>query len=618
MNNLKLGVRLGLGFGVVLLLMAIITGMSLFRLADQDEASQQLITDLYPKAAASQQLSYLTMDTARLVRNLIILADENSMAPNKAALDKNIATTGTLVGTLEKLADTAEERALIQDIKAQSATYIAFSQEVATLGIQNKNEEGQQLLFGPRYAIQGTYLATLRKMVELQEKNMQQGGEVAHAAYLNARMIVWIVALIAALIGMVCAFFITRSVTAPLQDAVDAADRVADGNLSVPIVSHSKDETGTLLTALQRMQNNLVQTVSAVRGNAESVATASAEISQGNNDLSQRTEQQASALEQTAASMEELGSTVRQNADNARQANQLAQDASEVAVKGGEVVNQVVDTMKGINESSRKIADIISVIDSIAFQTNILALNAAVEAARAGEQGRGFAVVASEVRSLAGRSADAAKEIKDLISASVERVEQGTALVDQAGNTMTEVVTSIRRVTAIVGEISAASREQSDGVAQVGEAVVQMDQATQQNAALVEESAAAASGLRVQADQLVQAVAVFKLAAGSGASSASSAYVASAPAAPVRKPVALPARAAPAPAPRAVAQPARARLAAPSATAPGAAKPTAGKAPAASKAPTQKPRAMAPPPANAPAAAPASGGKHNADDWETF
>ncbi|GKS86428.1 MCP four helix bundle domain-containing protein [Acidovorax sp. SUPP1855] len=613
MKNLKLGVRLGLGFGVVLLLMAIITGMSLYRLADQDEASQQLINDLYPKAAASQQLSYLTMDTARLVRNLIILADEKAMAPNKAALDKNVASIGTLIGTLEKLAETAEERALIQDIKTQSATYIAFSQDVAALGIQNKNEEGQQLLFGPRYAIQGTYLATLKKMVELEEKNMRDGGAAAHAAYLSARMIVWAVALIAALIGAVFAFFITRSVTAPLQDAVDAADRVADGNLSVPIVAQSRDETGALLTALQRMQSNLVQTVGTVRGNAESVATASAEIAQGNNDLSQRTEQQASALEETAASMEQLGSTVRQNADNARQANQLAQDASDVAVKGGEVVNQVVDTMKGINDSSRKISDIISVIDGIAFQTNILALNAAVEAARAGEQGRGFAVVASEVRSLAGRSADAAKEIKNLISASVERVEQGTALVDQAGATMQEVVTSIRRVTAIVGEISAASREQSDGVAQVGEAVVQMDQATQQNAALVEQSAAAASGLRVQADQLVQAVAVFKLAPGSGMAAPRPAVMAPPASAPVRPTAALPAQAATAARPTPKTAPSR--LSAPAAKAP------AGKAPAAPAAPTApapKPRAIAAPPAAAAAATPAAGGKHNSDDWETF
>jgi len=262
------------------------------------------------------------------------------------------------------------------------------------------------------------------------------------------------------------------------------------------------------------MQAQLSRIVGAVRQSADNISTASNEVAQGNNDLSARTEEQASALEETAASMEELSSTVKQNADNAKQANQLALGASTVAIKGGEVVSQVVTTMKGINDSSKKIADIISVIDGIAFQTNILALNAAVEAARAGEQGRGFAVVASEVRSLAGRSADAAKEIKTLITASVERVEQGTALVDQAGTKMSEVVDAIKRVTDIMGEISAASQEQSAGVAQVGEAVTQMDQATQQNAALVEESAAAAESLKAQAQQLVSAVSVFKLSQG--------------------------------------------------------------------------------------------------------
>lgn len=266
------------------------------------------------------------------------------------------------------------------------------------------------------------------------------------------------------------------------------------------------------------MQSSLVKVVSSVRQGSESVATASAEIAHGNHDLSSRTESQASALEQTAASMEELGAAVKQNAESARTANQLAQSASTVAIQGGEVVGRVVETMKGINESSRKIFDIISVIDGIAFQTNILALNAAVEAARAGEQGRGFAVVASEVRSLAGRSAEAAKEIKSLIGASVERVEQGSALVDQAGKTMTEVVASIRRVTDIMGEISAASNEQAMGVAQVGEAVTHMDQATQQNAALVEEMAAAASSLKSQAEDLVQTVAVFELGNHAGAS----------------------------------------------------------------------------------------------------
>ena len=304
---------------------------------------------------------------------------------------------------------------------------------------------------------------------------------------------------------------ITRTTTSSVNVALKLARAVAAGDLSQRIEARGNDEMGHLLGALAEMQASLAKVVTTVRQGSEGVATASAEIAQGNNDMSARTESQASALEQTAASMEELSGTVRQNADSARAANQLAVSASSVAVRGGEVVAQVVDTMRGISVSSRKISDIIQVIDGIAFQTNILALNAAVEAARAGEQGRGFAVVASEVRSLAGRSADAAKEIKMLINASVERVEHGTALVDQAGATMTEVVTSIRRVTDIMGEISAASNEQALGVAQVGEAVKQMDEVTQQNAALVEEMAAAASSLKNQSSDLVDAVSVFKL-----------------------------------------------------------------------------------------------------------
>ena len=349
---------------------------------------------------------------------------------------------------------------------------------------------------------------------ELMEKLSAAETATAEAASRDASrntVVAIAVMLMATAIGLAIGFWLSRQITNPLGNAVGLAEQVAQGALNNRFDVQGQDEIGDLLRSLQSMQSSLAQVVANVRRGSEGVASASAEIAQGNHDLSARTEQQASALEETAASMEELSSTVKQNADSARTANQLAQSASTVAVQGGDVVNQVVETMRDINDSSRKIADIIGVIDGIAFQTNILALNAAVEAARAGEQGRGFAVVASEVRALAGRSAEAAKEIKSLISASVEKVEHGTALVDQAGTTMNEVVSSIKRVTDIMGEISAASHEQSQGVSQVEEAVSQMDQTTQQNAALVEEMAAAASSLKSQAQDLVQVVAAFQI-----------------------------------------------------------------------------------------------------------
>ncbi len=309
---------------------------------------------------------------------------------------------------------------------------------------------------------------------------------------------------------------VARSLRVRAGQASAMAEQVRDGDLRIQRRADEgsgakRDEFSALLNTLREMQNKLSEVVGAVRGNADSVATASSEIAQGNHDLSQRTEQQASNVQQTASTMDELSATVRQNADNAQQANQLALGASQVAVRGGEVVGQVVSTMRGISESSRRIGDIIGTIDGIAFQTNILALNAAVEAARAGEAGRGFAVVASEVRLLAQRSAEAAKEIKSLISASVERVEQGTSQVDEAGRTMEEVVSAIRRVTDIVGEISSASQEQASGIALAGQSIGQMEQSTQQNAALVEQSAAAAETLRQQAQELVQVVSAFKL-----------------------------------------------------------------------------------------------------------
>jgi len=366
-------------------------------------------------------------------------------------------------------------------------------------------------------AVQGIDREPSQLIVQAGDLIAKASSEVAAKAATTAQRattISLVVMLVVCALGIAGAVAFSRTVVNPLDNAVRVSQAVASGDLTRATPAQGKDEIALLLNALHAMQTSLSRVVSNVRNNAHSVASASAQIAQGNNDLSARTEQQASALEETSASMEELNSTVQANADNARQANQLAVSASTVAVQGGDVVAEVVTTMKGINDSSKKIADIIGVIDGIAFQTNILALNAAVEAARAGDQGRGFAVVASEVRSLAQRSAEAAKEIKGLIHASVERVEQGTMLVDKAGATMTEVVASIRRVTDIVGEISAASNEQSMGVSQVGEAITQMDQATQQNAALVEQSAAAADSLKKQAQQLVEAVAVFQLAPG--------------------------------------------------------------------------------------------------------
>jgi methyl-accepting chemotaxis protein len=320
-----------------------------------------------------------------------------------------------------------------------------------------------------------------------------------------------VLAAAAAALGALLAWGVTRSITAPIAQALTLAETVAAGDLRSQVTPRGQDEVAQLLRSLQRMNDHLAGIVGGVRGNAESVATASGQIAQGNADLSQRTEEQASNLQQTAAAMEQLAATVRQNAETAQAASQLAASASDVAARGGQVVGQVVTTMQAITDSSRRIADIIGTIDGIAFQTNILALNAAVEAARAGEQGRGFAVVAGEVRSLAQRSAEAAREIKTLIGSSVEKVNQGGALVDEAGRTMEDIVSQVRRVTDLISEISAASQEQTQGIGQVGDAVSQLDQVTQQNAALVEESAAAAESLKHQAAQLSQAVSVFTL-----------------------------------------------------------------------------------------------------------
>ena len=367
------------------------------------------------------------------------------------------------------------------------------------------------MLVGELRPVQLGYMEALNKLIDYQVSLMDASGNSAAEIYAFSRTLMIGLTGAAVVLAFLVAFWVTRSITGPMSEAVKVAQTVAKGDLTSRIEVQSRDETGQLLQALKDMNESLIRIVGDVRSSTETIATASQQIASGNMDLSSRTEQQASSLEETASSMEELTSTVRQNAENARQANQLAVTASDVAIRGGEVVSEVVETMGAINESSKKMSDIIGVIDGIAFQTNILALNAAVEAARAGEQGRGFAVVATEVRSLAQRSAAAAREIKELIDNSVDKVSEGSKLVETAGSTMEEVVNSIKRVHDIMAEITAASQEQSEGIEQVNQAVIQMDQVTQQNAALVEEAAAAAESLQDQSKVLTDVVSVFRL-----------------------------------------------------------------------------------------------------------
>jgi methyl-accepting chemotaxis protein len=509
MNKLKIGTRLSLAFGVILLILATSVAVGVWRLQELAATARALATvDNEKLQLAVQWRQTIDLNWIR-TKAAMVDSDTSRIAMWQKDMDKTSEISVASRKRLLELLQSDEGKALLANIDAAREAY--RTPRANLLKRKAAGEDVQEALEKELRPLADTYSESIRKLEKSQQANYDAALTEAGKNAVQGQTILISVGVMALLLGGFFAFALTRSIVRPIQQASDSARSISDGDLTQTIHSEGRDEASELLLSLRDMQANLVKVVSSVRQGSESVATASAEIAQGNHDLSARTEQQASALEETAASMEELSSTVKQNADNARQANQLALSASTVAIKGGEVVARVVDTMKGINDSSRKIADIISVIDGIAFQTNILALNAAVEAARAGEQGRGFAVVASEVRSLAGRSADAAKEIKALINASVERVEQGSALVDQAGVTMTEVVSDIRRVTDIMGEISAASNEQSQGVAQIGEAVTQMDQATQQNAALVEEMAAAASSLKSQALDLVQTVAVFKL-----------------------------------------------------------------------------------------------------------
>jgi methyl-accepting chemotaxis protein len=510
--DLKIGPRVALGFGAVIATIVLLVVAVQFGLARSAANSLEMGQGVQVQAQASE-LHLLAKDNAIDAVVLLVSASRDQQTRLNKAIGERDARIVHSLDTLAKTsAATPADGELITDIRKRHTTYRAGVQHIVDLVLAGKQAEAAFAADEEMIPMLAPFLSGLAKLDARQVARVRET-EAANVALIRSTQ--WLSAgagLAVVLITAAAGLWMVRSLTRPLARALSFADQVAQGDLTTQVDADGSDELAQLLRKLNHMSASLAALVAQVRASAEHIATGTREIAVGNADLSQRTEVQASALQQTAASMEQLGATVQHNAANARQGSQLAVGASEVAVRGGAVVGRVVDTMRGINDSSRKIADIIGVIDGIAFQTNILALNAAVEAARAGDQGRGFAVVAGEVRNLAQRSAAAAKDIKVLIGASVDQVQLGATLVDQAGATMHEVVEAINRVSVIMGEIDSASSQQSAGLAQVGEAVIQMDQTTQQNAALVEQSAAAAESLNRQADQLVQAVSAFTLA----------------------------------------------------------------------------------------------------------
>jgi methyl-accepting chemotaxis protein len=513
-TRLKVGTRLGLSFGGILILLVWMTGLAIYELSDLNARTERLVKEEW----VHSRLANVALDNARgsVARVFEVTSDLNNDARSEA-LQRLAANTRGFTESLDKLEqveETADGRALIGKAKAAGAQYVASYQKVIALMDAGNRDEAARLAFGETYKSSHAFAGLLREVHDIQERAAEDAGAESGVAFRSARTtLIWLGA-VAIVLGIAAAIVISRGLVQQLGGepdyAASIAGQIAAGNLAVHIETKA-DDRSSLLSAIKTMRDSLAVIVSEVRGSTETIATASQQIASGNLDLASRTEEQASSLEETASSMEELTSTVRQNAENARQANGLAQSASEVAVKGGDVVSQVIGTMGSITESAQKIADITGVIDGIAFQTNILALNAAVEAARAGEQGRGFAVVAAEVRTLAQRSATAAKEIKALIGDSVEKVEAGSKLVDQAGATMSDLVDSVKRVSGIIAEIASASDEQRAGIEQVNQAITQMDQVTQQNAALVEEASAAADAMQQQSASLAQLVSVFKI-----------------------------------------------------------------------------------------------------------
>ncbi len=508
--SLKIGPRIAAVLGGIVLLFAAAVGLGVDRLLAVKATAAELATAQAEKLSMTERWGRaIEANTARSWV-LFFASGEAVKAQMKKEMKQVVDAQTERLKRLQALATSDEEKRSLAEVSVQRDQYQALRN-----GLLKRKDAGENVdaeVMTVLLPAAQAYQASVDRVIASQRAGMDAARARADRMAEQAAALLAGAAAVAALLALAAGWWLTRSIVRPLRHAAAAAHAIAAGDLSTAIPAHGQDEAAQLLAALQQMQRSLSTMVHQVRGNAESVASASSQIAQGNADLSQRTEEQASSLQQTAATMEQLGTTVRHNADNARQANQLAQNAAQVAAQGGQIVGQVVETMRGISESSRRIGEILGVIDGIAFQTNILALNAAVEAARAGEQGRGFAVVAGEVRALARRSAEAAREIKALIADSSERVEDGAGLVGRAGATMGEVVQAIRRVSDIVAEVTAASAEQDTGVRQVGDAVGQMDQVTQRNAALVEESAAAAESLKHQAALLLTAASSFRLA----------------------------------------------------------------------------------------------------------
>jgi methyl-accepting chemotaxis protein len=512
--NMKVGTRLGVGFGLVLVLLLLIAMLGVFNMSTIHAKLDKIVNQNVVKSELVGDMSESVHIVARVARTVVLLSDEPAMRKELEKVQRARDIYNRSNETLGKMPATAEGVAIRDRIAGLVKQARPLNDQVFALALTHQDAEATELLMKQAGPATQTWQDAMDEYAALQRKNNQADADAAVAAYQQARWLMLVLSSIAIVVGVVAAVVIARTLLRQLGGepdyAADIASRIAGGDLTVKVDTRSNDSS-SMLHAMKMMRDALASIVAEVRVGTETIASASSQIASGNQDLSARTEQQASSLEETASSMEELTSAVRQNNDNARQANQLAQSASTVAQQGGAVVSQVVDTMGAIDASSRKIVDIISVIDGIAFQTNILALNAAVEAARAGEQGRGFAVVASEVRTLAQRSASAAKEIKELIGNSVEKVELGSRLVQQAGQTMNDVVASVQRVTDIMADISTAGDEQSAGIEQINQAVSEMDTVTQQNAALVEEAAAAAEAMQNQAANLERVVSVFRL-----------------------------------------------------------------------------------------------------------